>query len=203
MGNFTKKDLKFSIATGLITGTIVWRVFGFLDLHSFYDVSFVWLIVLVPIAWIAGVNLGYFLGRWMAFFNQFGRYSAVGFTNAAVDFGVLNLLISLSGYNSGWYYTLFKTCSFAVAVSSSYFWNRFWVFGSNDSDNHGVEFVKFLSVNILAALVNITVASLIVNFVSPFAGLDAKTWANAGAVAGSAVALIFNFLGFKFAVFKK
>src|SRR3989344_992981 len=88
--------------------------------------------LVVPVLWILGVNLGYFLGRWVVFFNQFGKFAAVGFTNAAVDFGILNLLIAYYGIVSGLGFSLFKATSFVVAVAHSYLWNKFWVFSSEN-----------------------------------------------------------------------
>ncbi|MDP3792497.1 MAG: GtrA family protein [bacterium] len=214
---FTKKDLFSSIFTGFYTGLIVWQIFDFLNVpkllgqnivcittpcQSFEGISWAWFIVLVPIFWILGVNLGYFLGRWIPFFNQFGRFSAIGFTNAAVDFGVLNLLIAWSGIAAGILYTLFKTISFIISVSHSYYWNRHWVFESQNQEK-GKEFFEFISVYIIAAMINIGAASAVVNFVDPMFGMNEKVWANIGAVTGSAVALVFSFAGVKTLVFKK
>lgn len=199
---FTKKDLLFSIITGLTTGIVAWRILMFLGVPEFMGISTCWLVVVVPILWILGVNFGYFLGKWLEFFNQFGKYAAVGFTNAAVDFGVLNLLIASTGIAVGIYYTLFKAISFLFASVHSYFWNRLWVFGAGKNQNQGLEVAKFFSVLILSTVINIGVASLVVNFITPLFGLDAKAWANVGAVVGNAVALAFNFVGFKLAVFK-
>jgi|SRR3989344_1532866 len=200
--SFTRKDLLSALITGLTTGVIAWRVFAFLGRPDLMGISLAWLIIVVPLFWIAGVNLGYFLGRFFPFFNQFGKYAAIGFTNAAVDFGVLNFLIAWSGVAFGLTYTLFKTVSFIVAVTHSYLWNRRWAFEAH-SDSGGREFVKFMVVNIVAAVINVGVASLVVNGVDPMFSLDQNSWANIGAVAGSAVALIFNFVGFKLVVFKK
>ena len=139
----------------------------------------------------------------MAFFSQFGKFSAVGFTNAAVDFGVLNLLIAYSGIASGGLYSVFKATSFVVALLHSYMWNKFWVFEAGESRGGGTEVTKFVMVMILALLINVGVASFVVNFIDPFLGLDANVWANLGAVAGAAVGLAVNFVGLRMVVFKK
>jgi len=200
--SFTKRDLIFSVATGLITGFSVWRIFVFLNVPKFGGVSYVWLLVIAPILWILGVNLGYFLGRWLEFFNQFGKFVAIGFTNAAVDFGVLNLLIFITGIAAGIWYPVFKVISFTCAVIPSFFWNKYWAFEAGGTGKGCTEFLKFISVMVAATLVNTGSASLVVNFVHPVFGLSNAAWANVGAVCGSAVALIFSFTGFKVAVFK-
>ena len=87
---FSKRDLFFSVVTGLITGVIAWQIFDFLGADIFdklrvnilfhlfglpnHHVSGIWLMLLVPILWILGVLLGYFLGQWLNFFNQFGFF---------------------------------------------------------------------------------------------------------------------------------
>lgn len=245
---FTKKDFYFSIVTGLITGFVAWRIFEYLNVpilskgygeshvicgivppcweqyaHYIYIPWFT-LVIVVPVLWILGVNLGYFLGRWFRFFNQFGKFSAIGFTNAAVDFGVLNLLIANTGISGGGWYPVFKGISFVCAIIPSYFWNKYWAFRPAADVDRGVEpqrqkvdqgsapdnvgtgtfeFAKFMSVAIVAILINDGVASLVVNYVDPMAGLNSAVWANVGAVIGSATALVFSFLGFKVAVFKR
>ena len=210
---FTKKDLLFSIFTGAGTGLIAWRIFNFLGFKGF---SFAWLILMVPIVWILGVNLGYLLGRWLSFFNQFGKFTAIGFTNAAVDFGVLNSLIAVTGIATGAYYSLFKTISFLVALINSYLLNKHWAFEASQTGvparqsfalqnlgGPGAEFIKFAGVAVAAAFINVGVASYLVNFVDPVYGFSAAAWANAGAVVGSAFALVFSFTGFKLFVFKR
>lgn len=207
MGNnakmFTKKDLFFSVLTGLITGVIAWRVFLFLNAPEFYWFPSVGLVILTPILWIIGVNLGYFLGRWMPFFNQFGKFAAIGFTNAAVYFGTLNLLIASSDIASGFWYSVFVTISFIVGMLHSYIWNKHWAFEAAGSQGGGAEFGKFIIVSTIAGAINVVTASLLVNVIGPRFGVSEEVWANVGGVAGSAVALVLSFIGFKIAVFKK
>jgi len=203
---FSKKDLFSSLVTGFYTGIIIWQILNFLEAPSFGlpgahpHLLFVFI---VPVLWIIGVNLGYFLGRWVAFFNQFGKFAAIGFTNAAVDFGILNYFIALSGETAGLMYSGFKAVSFIAATLHSYFWNKYWAFDAGASQGGGGEFLKFFSVALMALVINVAVASLVVNFIPPVLDLDNKVWANVGAVAGSAAALLFSFAGFKFVVFRR
>jgi len=201
MNHFTKKDLFFSVVTGLLTGTIAWRVFHFLGKEEFFGISLISLIVIIPVLWIIGVNLGYFIGRRINFFNQFGRFAAVGFTNFAVDSGVLYVLIALTQTSSGIYYGIFKVVSFLCAVTLSYVWNRNWVFGARKNPDMAKEFLRFLSVNIGAIIVNLSIAYIVVNYVKPQFGIDENAWAGIGAIAGSACALLLSFVGFKMSVF--
>lgn len=203
MPQFTKKDFWFSIITGFYTGFIAWRIIVFLNGPEIVGISVAWLLVIVPVFWVIGVNLGYFLGRWWTFFNQFGKFAAIGFTNAAVDFGILNLLIASTGLAVGIAFSAFKAVSFVAATLHSYLWNKYWTFDSGQSHGGESEFFKFFGVTMVALIVNVGLASLIVNLIDPLFGFDQKLWANVGAVAGSAAALFFSFIGFKLVVFKK
>lgn len=200
---FSRKDLIFSLITGFYTGFIVWQILDFLRVPLFDEISFAWFMILVPILWILGVNLGYFLGRRFEFFNQFGKFAAIGFTNAAVDFGILDLLIFYSGAATGILFPIFKLTSFVIASVHSYFWNKYWAFEAGGSGVSSREFFKFFGVTVFAILINVAAASIIVNIIEPQFGFTNEVWANIAAVIGSATALMASFIGFRAAVFKK
>ena len=149
------------------------------------------------------MNLGYFLGKWFAFFNQFGKFAAVGFTNAAVYFGILNVLIAWSEINRGFWYSVFVAVSFAIATLHSYFWNKYWVFSAGEEKVSGQEMGKFFVAYVIAGIVNVGTASGMIILLDPMFGLTNDQWANVGGVAGSAAALIVSFVGVKLTVFKK
>ncbi len=205
MKTFSRTDDVFAIITGLTTGFIGWLILAYLGIARVAGIPAVALVFVIPCLWVAGVRLGYLLGRWLPFFNQFGKFTAVGFANAAVDFGVLYAFIAYSDIAQGFYYTIFKTVSFFVALLHSYFWNSTWTFANGDETRwNGREFLTFAYVAFMALLVNVGVASLVVNYIEgSYFGFTPRAWAGIGAVVGSASALIFSFLGFKFVVFKK
>lgn len=200
---FTGRDLRFATLTGLISGFIGWRLFAALGVPEFQGIPWEALIIIVPILWVLGVLLGYFLGQWFEFFNQFGKFTAIGFTNAAVDFGVLNLLIAQTGFLEGKGYAGLKSISFIIALLMSYIWNKYWAFRSQNSRGGAGEFFRFFLVTVLSFGLNVSVAYFVATHMEPVLGLDARAWANVAAVAGSGIALVFSFMGFKKAVFKR
>ena len=203
MNIVSKRDVGSALITGATTGFIAWRILLFLDRGLPLGIEPALLVLVIPLLWVLGVQLGYFLGQFLGFFNQFGKFAAIGFTNFAVDLGVLYVLIGLTGHDAGLWYTLFKTISFLVSMTHSYGWNKFWTFSAAGSHGGGREFASFAAVSMLSLLVNVSVASIVVNFVPPIAGLDTNAWAGVGAIAGSAIALAFSFMGFKLFVFKR
>jgi len=203
MRTLSKKDIIYAIVTGLLTGIVANGVLSFLKVSLPFGIPLGLLVVVVPILWILGVQLGYALGMWIGFFTRFGKFAAIGFTNAAVDFGVLNLEIALSDIDRGPWFSVFKGVSFIVAIMHSYLWNKFWVFDAGESGGGKGEFAKFIGVAVVSFVINVSVASVVVNLVHPLAGIGTTPWASVGAIVGSAVALVFSFVGFRLAVFKK
>ncbi len=195
------KDIRYAIGTGLLAGIIAWRVAISLDLAQFVRLPLFWLVVIIPVIWLTIIWGFRFLGIYFTFFDQFGRFVVIGFTNALVDYGYLNIMIFFSSLATGVWFSIFKTGSFIVANISSYILNKYWTFNSAKSASN--EYIVFFIVSVIALFVNVSTASLVVNGIKPLSGFTTPQWANIGAMAGSAVALMINFLGYKILVFRK
>jgi len=134
--------------------------------------------------------------------KQAMKFILVGILNTLIDLGVLNLLIWLSGIAAGPFYSVFKGISFVAAVINSYLLNKFWTFRKKETGGVKREFSQFFIVSVIGFGINVGVASLVVNVIGPQFGISVKLWANIGAVCATFVSMIWNFLGYKFIVFK-
>jgi putative flippase GtrA len=137
--------------------------------------------------------------------KQAVKFIAVGILNTAIDFIVLNILMAATDIKTGIGYSIFKGISFIVAVINSYILNRIWTFKSTES-NKGREFSQFFAVSCVGFAINVGVASLVVNVLSlhfPVSGISLTLWANIGALVATFCAMVWNFIGYKFIVFKK
>ena len=150
---------------------------------------------------IIGLVVVSYLSRWISVLWQIGKFIVVGGLNTFVDFGVLNLLILITGVASGVGFSIFKAVSFAVAVINSYFWNKHWTFEAETKKK--AEFIEFFVVSVIGLGINVGVASFVVNALNAPTGMSEVAWANIGAFIAVAVSLIWNFIGYKFIVFKK
>ena len=129
---------------------------------------------------------------------QIAKFILIGGFNTLIDLGVLNILIFATGITSGLGFSLFKGTSFLVAVSNSYFWNKRWTFRSKKD-----VFFQFFTVSAVGFVLNVGTASFVVNVITPQFELSEQLWANIGAITGTLVVMTWNFLGYKFVVFKK
>lgn len=138
----------------------------------------------------------------LRFFFQGIKFLIVGGLNTAIDLGVLNVLIFLSGITAGPMFSVFKGISFTVAVINSYLVNKHWTFKAQTQTN-AKEVGEFLVVSIIGFFLNVGTASIMVNVIGPQFGLTEQLWANVGALCGTLVTMTWNFLGYKFVVFKR
>jgi len=133
----------------------------------------------------------------------------VSVPNTFVDLGVFNLLIFLFGLVSGPLFGALKAASFTVAVINSYFMNKHLVFNTGktadlEENRNNKEFRLFFAVSIVGLLLNVFVSYAIFSAGKTLAPETSHyLFANAGAIIGSGVVMLWNFLGYKFFVFKK
>ena len=138
---------------------------------------------------------------------QFSRFVLVGILNTAVDLGVLNFLFLLFGFSGRGSYPLFKAASFMTAVIFSYFANRRFVFPLRAPEQARFpakrEGLLFFAVSIIGFFINVLASSWAFYLLSSRIGISPKVSANAGALFGTFLVMLWNFAGYKFLVFKR
>lgn len=133
---------------------------------------------------------------------QIAKFGAVGAFNTFLDFGIANLLMAVTSIFSGFWFVIFNVISFIAANSSSFFWNKHWTFSSKEKKAEG-GFIIFFGITLVGLGMKIAIAYGVVNYLAHPAFFTEGRWANVGLALGMIVALVWNFLGYKFIVFKK
>lgn len=135
--------------------------------------------------------------------KQFSKFVVVGLINTGLDFLVLNIEMMITGITSGPVMFILNSVSFSVATLNSYFFNKYWTFQDKDKGQEGSKFSLFLTVSIIGVIINGSVVYAITTFANPMFGLSETLWANFAKAAATGVSLFWNFIGYKFIVFKK
>ena len=197
-----KIDYSIAVLVGFLTGVFLVPTAINLGFKS-YTVLFL-LPIAIPVLFAVGIWLGGFLSRWLAIMRQFSKFAAVGFSNTAIDFGILNLLSMATGVTAGLQIGGVNVPGFVASVLNSYFWNQNWVFKGRES-GEGVlhDFPKFLAVSVTGLLINSGIIILGTNFSGILGDFSAVTVLNISKVVATGVVLMWNFIGYKFLVFRK
>jgi putative flippase GtrA len=210
-----KKDYQLGLIAGILIGLLLLPILKNAN-PALYDR--VWLFV-VPF-FALGVPLGLVVSSLIAkkipLVWQLAKFLVIGIMNTLVDIGVLALITILVATShpsdQTWftaasltvtYYSLYKAVSFVIANINSYFWNKYWTFSSEKVSQSTRQFFQFFLVSLVGFAINVVIASLIFSTVS---GMGTFTIAQAGligAAMGSVIGLAWNFVGYKFFVFKK
>ena len=106
---------------------------------------------------------------------------AIGFL---IDAGILTAL--MKSLEFGHYGA--RAISFTIAVTATWYMNRRWVFERNAVNMSRREYTSYLSVQVIGALINLSVFAAVIEFVPGLARMPVIPLA-----VGAAVALIFNF----------
>ncbi|HEX8974419.1 MAG TPA: GtrA family protein [Patescibacteria group bacterium] len=138
-------------------------------------------------------------------FLQVAKFAAVGAFNTFLNWGVVNILMVVTGIYKGFWYSAFIGVAFLAANSGSYFWNKYWTFTDNTESKKSKEgnFLQFFGVTLIGFFATLIIATVITNFVSHPASFTDARWANIGTAIGTLFGLVCNFIGYKFFVFKK
>jgi putative flippase GtrA len=94
--------------------------------------------------------------------QQLGKFCAVGAVGYLINLAVYDGLL-----HEGLHYLLAATCSFLVAVTSNYTWNRIWTFREHRG-HVGIQGMRFFVVSLVALGANLLLLHLLVTY----GGLD-------------------------------
>lgn len=197
-----KKDLKFAALAGALIAILALPIINNLGLPpALQPLGGVGISAVLFILTLLGFLILDFFSRWLPLLRQITKFVIVGGLNTFLDFAILNFLIASSGIATGLGYSFFKGISFLVAVTNSYFWNKYWTFEATGKKE--LQFLQFIVVSAIGLFINVGVASFIVNNVGAPGSISPALWANIGALVAVAASLIWNFLGYKFIVFRR
>ena len=159
------------------------------------------------------------ISRKIAIIWQIGKFGVIGVLNTLVDIGSLALITFLLRSSAGLdpkkelffisgvaitIYSIYKAITFIIANINSYFWNKYWTFEQGAAKKTRAQFFQFFIVSLIGFIVNVLVASIVyksLDILLPGTTDDQKGLL--AAAAGSILGMAWNFIGYKFIVFKE
>jgi putative flippase GtrA len=202
-----KRDIFLSFVCGFFAGVFLTVVIKNPHVDEFKKLAdlggLLWLLpFFLAVAFSSGVLIVKVIFKRIKIFFQFVKFAETGVLNTFIDMGVYNGLVWFSGVTSGLGIIPINVLSFSCATINSYFWNKHWTF-DNKEKAKAREFVQFLAVSLVGMGINTFIVFFGTTFFFPFGGLSSGAWLNLVKVGAILVSMIWNFLGYKFIVFRK
>jgi len=195
-----KIDIIFAILSGL---GVAWLASSLLKDFGIY-IKFLSLILAIglPILALIGLWISYLIGKKFLFVFQVAKFLLIGVLATLVDLSVFKFL-GVIFLGTAFTNLVFKGASFLVATFAKYWGNKFWAFEKMKKEGMGKEITQFYVVTAISLGINVGIFSLIVNKIGPQFGTPPATWNTIGILIAAIVVSVWNFLGYKFIVFKK
>ncbi|MBL7150092.1 MAG: GtrA family protein [Candidatus Pacebacteria bacterium] len=199
---------KIDAILALISGEgVAWLFVWLIKNSPNIDLPFLyWLLpVSFPILAILGIWICYLIGKRYLVVYQLAKFCLIGAFFAIIDLIVLNVLLEYFGISKdeGVKYAVFVATSFIIATTLKYIADKYWAFEKASREQMGVEFVKFFIITLISGVIQVGVASFIFAVAPSSFEMSELVAGNVGKIGGIIIASGWNFLGYKFIVFKK
>jgi putative flippase GtrA len=213
----SKRDCYLGTLAGFLIGIFILPILKAAKPEFYSSKIALSLIIFFTIAVPLGLLIAYYIAKKIPLVWQLAKFVVTGGFNFLLDLGVLTILtfvfrdyffiqaketILSLGFIVITFYSIYKAFSFIVANINSYYWNKYWTFEKKSNEKSSKEFFQFFTVSIIGFLVNVFVASFVFKSINPI-GITSDQWGLIGAAFGSIAGLAWNFIGYKFIVFKK
>ena len=121
-------------------------------------------------------------------------FIVVGTIGFIIDGGIVTLAVEVFKLNP----YLSRAISFPLAVTATWYLNRKWAFATNATSQKKTEYTRYFIIQIIGALINLAIYSLLIANIPLFAVHPILPLA-----IGSLIAMTFNFLGAQLFVFNR
>ena len=198
---------KIDLILSSITGIGVGFLFLWILSNSAFSSPLLWLLpIIFLVLAVFGIWIASLIGKKFLFIYQLAKFALIGACFAIFDLIIFNALVrwfGISQEDNYLVYSLLVGVSFVISTSAKFAADKYWAFEKSGSKGAGVEFGAFFAVTLVSGLIQIVIASLIFKAVPPVAGMNIVAWGNVGKIVGIVFASAWNFVGYKFFVFKK
>ena len=205
--NSKNKDFILSLLCGFLSGIFLLIIIKNPYATEFQGLvkygSLLWLFpIIFAVLFFVAILTARTIFKKLVFIMQLGKFAESGVLNTLIDLGVLNLLLWYFGATSEFWIAVMNIFAFAIATINSYFWNKFWTFEGRVGVRSG-EFATFFIVSSIGIAINTGMFYLGLRFLGPLLGLSLGTRVDAVKILATFISMIWNFVGYKFIVFKR
>lgn len=203
-----KQDIFLALLAGLGTAFLFMQIItGLAQKNAFLadNLSLITAVLYLglPLGAIFAIWLAGLVGKKILFVYQAAKFILIGILATLMDSGVLALLQMAVAADTKTIYAIIKGISFVIVTTVKYPLNKYLAFEQKEKAGMGREFSIFFVVTAIGLAIDIATATFIRETISAEIGLTYNMRGIVAAVIASIVVSIWNFIGYKFIVFKK
>jgi len=194
-----KEDIIFAGITGF---SVAFIFADFLQATKFS--SFAWhLFWLFPVLSVVCLEIANQIGKKITFIDEAAKFFLVGAFSAVIDIKVFQFSVWALGLFILASPLISKSISFLAATVVKYTGNKLWVFEKNGKDGIKKEIIQFFVITLIGMIIDVTAFYYLTKIMGPQFSMQPKVWEELSIIFAALVAALWNFLGYKFWVFKK
>lgn len=195
-------DVIFALICGRIIGFLVGDFLQEWGIHvGLYTSIILWLAL--PLFVLFCLWAGSIIGRKLLFVFQGSKFLLVGVVATIADLKIFELLSYIIGAFFGITPLVPKAISFFLATCMKYWGNKYWTFQKHEKENIRREVGQFFLVTLVGLLLDVGTFYYFTRISGPEFGIPETLWIKISVILAALAAAVFNFLGYKFLVFRK
>ncbi|MEK7540909.1 MAG: GtrA family protein [Patescibacteria group bacterium] len=195
-------DIIFALICGRI---LAWLAHDFLKGYGIEIGYYKWLLYFVlPVFSLACLWLAYLIGKKLLFVFQAAKYILVGIFVTIIDLKLFEFLVWIFSLSLAPISPIIsKATSFLISTYIKYWGNKHWTFEKTEKEGIGQEVFQFIIVTVIGLGIDVGAFFYFIKIMGPQLGAPEDVWIKLSVIFAALVAAIWNFLGYKFMVFKK
>ena len=198
-----KIDIILALVTGEgVAGLFIWLIKNSPTINL---PILLWLCPFIfPVLAVFGVWISYLIGKRYLFVYQLAKFLLIGAFFSVFDLIIFNFLLGYFGISREEIvrYAVFVVISFTIVTVIKYLGDKYWAFEKSGMDRAGMEITTYFVITLISGVIQTASASFLFALIPSIFG-NAMVVGNIAKIGGIVIASIWNFLGYKFIVFKK
>ena len=198
-----KIDIILALVTGEgVAGLFIWLIKNSPTINL---PILLWLSPFIfPVLAVLGVWISYLIGKRYLFVYQLAKFLLIGAFFSVFDLIIFNFLLGYFGISREEIvrYAFFVVISFTIVTVIKYLGDKYWAFEKSGMEKAGMEITSYFVITLISGVIQTASASFLFALIPSIFG-NAMVVGNIAKIGGIVIASIWNFLGYKFIVFKK
>ncbi len=194
------------IIFALISGRIIGFLLGDFLREWGIDIGVYWTLViwfLLPLVSLLCLYIAFIVGRRLPFIFQGAKFVLVGAVATVFDLKIFEFLLWIPFTFLSLGTISVKSLSFIISTFLKYWGNKYWAFQKHEKEDLYKEIIQFFLITFIGLIIDVAFFYYFTKITGPQFGLPSAVWVKLSVILAGITAALWNFLGYKFFVFKK